>query len=327
MFKLGIIGTGAISHEFIQAAHLSQAFQLAAVYSRRMETAASFAQNYSDVRLFDDIQAFLASDLDVIYIASPNSLHFPQAKQVLAAGKHAIVEKPAVTNPAQWQELTRLAQAQQVYVLEAARNYHEQAFTVISDFLADKTVLGGHFSYAKYSSKMPDLLAGKEPNVFSSRFAGGALMDLGIYPIQAAVRLFGKPDTAFYKAQQLENSIDLNGSGQLHYSNFSISILTGKNIDSHLPAEIYTDQGTLILSGIEAIESALFHSYDGQVLPLPISKNSHRMLEEVQVFAAILRGEQPDLYQTLLADSLSVHQTIYSMRQTASITFEEDHHA
>lgn len=53
-------------------------------------------------------------------------------------------------------------------------------------------MLGADFNYAKYSSKMPDLLAGQTPNVFSDRFAGGALMDLGIYPLYAAVRLFEK---------------------------------------------------------------------------------------------------------------------------------------
>lgn len=56
-------------------------------------------------------------------------------------------------------------------------------------------MLGADFNYAKYSSKMPDLLTGQTPNVFSDRFAGGVLMDLGIYPLYAAVRLLEKPMT------------------------------------------------------------------------------------------------------------------------------------
>ena len=54
---------------------------------------------------------------------------------------------------------------------------------------------------------------GNTPNVFSDRFAGGAPMDLGIYPLYAAIRLFGKAQDATYQAQQLDNSIDLNGDG------------------------------------------------------------------------------------------------------------------
>ncbi|MBZ4249033.1 gfo/Idh/MocA family oxidoreductase, partial [Streptococcus pneumoniae] len=95
-------------------------------------------------------------------------------------------------------------------------------------------MLGADFNYAKYSSKMPDLLAGQTPNVFSDRFAGGALMDLGIYPLYAAVRLFEKANDATYHAQQLDNSIDLNGDGILFYPVFLVHIKAGKIITSIL---------------------------------------------------------------------------------------------
>lgn len=327
MIKLGIIGTGAISHHFIQAAHTSERYQLTAVYSRRLETASDFAAPYPNVALYDHMADFLASDVDVIYIASPNSLHFAQAKEALTAGKHVIVEKPAVTKPENWQELVALAQDQQVTITEAARNYHESAFTSISDFLADKTVLGAHFTYAKYSSKMPDLLAGKNPNVFSSRFAGGALMDLGIYPIYAAIRLFGQPQQAFYRAQQLENTIDLNGAGQLIYPDFQVQIFTGKNLNSQHGAEIYTADGTLTLSSIERVSSAIFQSHDGQTLELKLNPAPHQMLEEAQIFADYIEEKSPAAYHHSLEDALSVHQTLAAMREDAGIHFEEEDHA
>ncbi len=131
------------------------------------------------------------------------------------------------------------------FIFEAARNYHEEAFTTIKNFLADKQILGADFNYAKYSSKMPNLLTGETPNVFSDRFAGGALMDLGIYPLYAAVRLFGKAQDATYQAQQLDNSMDLNGDGILFYPDYQVHIKAGKNITSNLPCEIYTTDGTL----------------------------------------------------------------------------------
>ena len=196
MLKLGIIGTGAISHHFIDAAHTSGEYQLVAVYSRKIETAEKFASHYQDVTLFDQLEDFFKHPFDVVYIASPNSLHFSQAKIALVAGKHVILEKPAVTQPKEWKDLLQTAQKNQRFIFEAARNYHEEAFATIKDFLADKHVLGADFNYAKYSSKMPELLAGNTPNVFSNRFAGGALMDLGIYPLYAAIHLFGNPTRA-----------------------------------------------------------------------------------------------------------------------------------
>ena len=324
MLKLGIIGTGAISHHFIEAAHASQEFQLVAVYSRKLTTAQQFASSYTDVRLFDNLENFFQSELDVVYIASPNSLHYSQAKSALSAGKHVILEKPAVTQPQEWQDLVQTAKENQCFIFEAARNYHEEAFKTVKNFLADKQVLGADFNYAKYSSKMPDLLAGNTPNVFSDRFAGGALMDLGIYPIYAAVRLFGKPTHATYQAQKLDNTIDLNGDGVLSYPEFQVHIKAGKNITSNLPCEIYTTDGTLTLNTIEHVRSAIFTDHQGNETHLPIQQAPHTMTEEVAAFANMINQPNQVLYQFWLDDATHVHDLLYTMRQDAGIRFEAE---
>ena len=324
MLKLGIIGTGAISHHFIEAAHASQEFQLVAVYSRKLTTAQQFASSYTDVKLFDNLEDFFQSELDVVYIASPNSLHYSQAKAALSAGKHVILEKPAVTQPQEWQDLVQTAKENKSFIFEAARNYHEEAFTTVKNFLADKQVLGADFNYAKYSSKMPDLLAGNTPNVFSDRFAGGALMDLGIYPIYATVRLFGKPTHATYQAQQLDNTIDLNGDGVLSYPEFQVHIKTGKNITSNLPCEIYTTNGTLTLNTIEHVRSAIFTDHQGNETHLPIQQAPHTMTEEVAAFANMIKQPDQALYQSWIDDATHVHNLLYTMRQNAGIRFEAE---
>ena len=324
MLKLGIIGTSSISHHFLEAAHTSGKFQLGAVYSRKIETAEKFVEQYQGVKLFDQLNDFFNDSFDVVYIASPNSLHFSQAKMALSAGKHVILEKPAVTQPQEWQELIQIAQEHHRFIFEAARNYHEDAFATIKDFLADKQVLGADFNYAKYSSKMPDLLVGKTPNVFSDRFAGGALMDLGIYPIYAAVRLFGKALDATYQAQQLDNTIDLNGDGILSYLEYQVHIKAGKNITSNLPCEIYTTDGTLTLNTIEHVRSAIFTDHQGNETHLPIQQAPHTMTEEVAAFAHIINQPDQTLYQSWIEDASHVHNLIYTMRQTAGIRFEAE---
>ena len=324
MLKLGIIGTGAISHHFIEAAHTSQEFQLVAVYSRKLTTAQQFASSYTDVSLFDNLEDFFQSDFDIVYIASPNSLHYTQAKLALASAKHVILEKPAVTQPQEWRELIQIAQENRCFIFEAARNYHEEAFTTIKTFLVDKEVLGADFNYAKYSSKMPDLLSGNTPNVFSDRFAGGALMDLGIYPIYAAVRLFGNAINASYQAQQLDNTIDLNGDGVLSYPEFQVHIKTGKNITSNLPCEIYTTDGTLTLNTIEHVRSAIFTDHQGNETHLPIQQAPHTMTEEVAAFANMIKQPNLELYQAWLDDATHIHNLLYTMRQNAGIRFEAE---
>ena len=324
MLKLGIIGTGAISHHFIEAAHASGQYQLATVYSRNLETAEQFARRYSNVQLFDQLDVFLMSSFDVVYIASPNSLHYSQAKTALLSDKHVILEKPAVIKPEEWKDLVQTAQDNQRFIFEAARNYHEDAFATIKNFLVNKQILGADFNYAKYSSKMPNLLVGDTPNVFSDRFAGGALMDLGIYPIYAAVRLFGKPTHATYQAQKLDNSIDLNGDGMLYYPDYQVHIKAGKNITSNLPCEIYTTDGTLTLNTIEHVQSATFTDHQGNEVQLPIQQAPHTMTEEVAAFANMIKQAELTLYQSWIDDATHVHDLLYTMRQNAGIRFEAE---
>ncbi|MFS9188386.1 Gfo/Idh/MocA family oxidoreductase [Streptococcus infantis] len=324
MLKLGIIGTSSISHHFLEAAHTSGKFQLATVYSRKIETAKKFVEQYQGVKLFDQLNDFFNDSFDVVYIASPNSLHFSQAKMALSAGKHVFLEKPAVTQPQEWQELVQTAKDNKCFIFEAARNYHEDAFTTIKDFLANKQILGADFNYAKYSSKMPNLLAGDTPNVFSDRFAGGALMDLGIYPIYASVRLFGKSTHATYQAQKLDNSIDLNGDGILSYPNYQVHIKAGKNITSNLPCEIYTTDGTLTLDTIEHVSSAIFTDHQGNEVQLPIHQAPHTMTEEVAAFANMIKQADLTLFQSWIDDATHVHNLLYTMRQNAGIRFEAE---
>ncbi|HEM3725700.1 TPA: Gfo/Idh/MocA family oxidoreductase [Streptococcus suis] len=326
MLKFGIIGTSDISHKFISSAHLSKYFQLSAIFSRKLETAVSFSTNYENVILYTEWIKFLSAPIDLVYIASPNALHFEQAKAVLSAGKHVIIEKPMVSTPQELTQLRQIAKENGVYLFEAARNYHEEAITIIKDFLKEQTVWGANFSYAKYSSKMPELLAGQTPNIFSADFSGGALMDLGVYTLYTAIGLFGRPNAARYTAQQLPSTIDLNGTGQLIYNDFLVTIQVGKNITSNLPSEIYTSEGTLTLNACQHISSAIFTKHDGSQVVLPIQAQEEAMLEEVQAIAQVIQQNNHELVEEWLDVAEAVHQTLYTMRQDAGITFKADTH-
>ncbi|MGL5603702.1 MAG: Gfo/Idh/MocA family protein, partial [Plesiomonas sp.] len=96
MIRFAVIGTNWISHKFCQAAHSSGRLQLSAVYSRELITAQAFAEEYSTpCNFYTDIAAMAADpELDAVYIASPNALHYPQAALFLQHGKHVISEKP-----------------------------------------------------------------------------------------------------------------------------------------------------------------------------------------------------------------------------------------
>lgn len=120
MIHLGIIGTNWISHQFVEAALATHRYALTAVYSRKLETAQEFGQTYGgDIAYATDLTTFFSlTHMDTVYIASPNSVHFQQAKQAILAKKNVIVEKPAFSTPAEMDEIIELANKHKVYFLK-----------------------------------------------------------------------------------------------------------------------------------------------------------------------------------------------------------------
>jgi predicted dehydrogenase len=259
MINLGIIGTNWITDQFVQAAHETGKYRLAAVYSRRLDTAQKFGEKYGDVEYATDLDTFFGLEhVNTVYIASPNSLHFEQAKQGILAGKNVIVEKPAFSTPTEMDEIIELANQKRVFFFEAARNIHEKSFKTIADFLPSKDqIIGADFSFMKYSSRYDQVLDGGEPNIFSPHFSGGALVDLGVYPIYAALAWFGMPKESVYFGQKIATGVDGFGVGVLRYDNFDVTIRTGKINDSFQQSEIYLVNGTLVMDAVNSISEAV----------------------------------------------------------------------
>ncbi|MGX7133289.1 Gfo/Idh/MocA family protein [Enterococcus songbeiensis] len=331
MIHLGVIGTGWITHQFVEAAHATKSYQLVAVYSRRLSSAQEFGARYGEVEYATDLTTFFGlAHMDTVYIASPNGLHFEQAKQAILAGKNIIVEKPAFSTPAEMDEIIELANQQRVFFFEAARNIHEESYKKIAEFLPVKDhIIGANFTYMKYSSRYDAVLDGQEPNIFSPRFSGGSIMDLGIYPLYAAMGWFGMPESMHYFARKITTEVDGIGTIILRYDLFDVTIQQGKIADSYLPSEIYLDNGTLVMSGINAFDAAEFHDRNQkEIVKLDLTAKENPMVEEAADFAKVIQHPedkmQGALYQEWVELSRNVNKVIYHMRQEAGIEFAAD---
>ncbi|NVN79136.1 gfo/Idh/MocA family oxidoreductase [Enterococcus avium] len=331
MINLGIIGTNWITDQFVQAAHETGKYRLAAVYSRRLDTAQKFGEKYGDVEYATDLDTFFGLEhVNTIYIASPNSLHFEQAKQGILAGKNVIVEKPAFSMPTEMDEIIELANQKRVFFFEAARNIHEKSFKTIADFLPSKDqIIGADFSFMKYSSRYDQVLDGGEPNIFSPHFSGGALVDLGVYPIYAALAWFGMPKESVYFGQKIATGVDGFGVGVLRYDNFDVTIRTGKINDSFQQSEIYLVNGTLVMDAVNSISEAIFHDRNHQCREkLAVHQLENPMVEEADEFArVILNPTDRKLgtnYEEWVELSRNVNQVMYDMRKSAGIIFDAD---
>lgn len=336
MLNLGIIGTNWITHEFVSAALKSEEYQLKAVYSRQSEKAHEFASRYPDseeIMVSTNLSEFFhLEELDVIYIASPNSLHYEQAKGAIEAGKHVIVEKPAVSKLEELEELIDLAEDKEVFYFEAARHIHEENFERVALLLKNrKDILGANLSFMKYSSRYDAVLNGEEPNIFSPKYSGGALMDLGVYLIYAAVSWFGKPNESFYFDQKLPTGVDGLGTMIFRYDGFDVTMMTGKNADNYLPSEVYLSDSTICLDAINSIQEIKVKKREnGQLIELSYAEESldNPMIEEAIAFSKVINNpmnvKEQKSYQDWIQLAKDVHSVMESLRKQTGIVFDAD---
>ena len=324
--RLGTIGTSWITEQFIEAALASEKYSLEAVYSRTLEKATDFTDKFSGEKAYDDWEAFLTdSAIDVVYIASPNSLHYEQAMEVLNHDKHAVVEKPMVTSSAEWESLIQLAKKQGKVVVEAARHIFEPNFIKATEMLSDLgQVYGASLTFSSYSSRYDNVLKGEEPAIFSTKFDGGATNDLGIYVVYAAIRWFGKPDSVHAFMQKVRTGVDGKGTAIFRYADFDVTLHFSKMSTSLHSTEIYGADQTLILNGITDVSSIeLVDVRTKEKSEVALDAPAENPLSwEAAAFADVMQNMDQQENKEKLEDwwnlSKDVHEVLEMMREQAN---------
>ncbi|MGF1687387.1 Gfo/Idh/MocA family oxidoreductase [Photobacterium japonica] len=296
MIRLGIIGTNWITDQFIRAALATGQYSLNAVYSRTMETAQQFAQKYHVTHCFDSLDAMAASgEVDAVYIASPNSLHAVQARVFLNHQIHVIGEKPLASNLAEVEDLIVLAQQQGVVLFEAMKTPYTPNFDVIKQSLPKLGRLRKvSFSYCQYSSRYAKYLQGENPNTFNPAFSNGSLMDIGIYPLSAAISLFGEPNSMTAQGVRLDSGVDAHGTLVLHYRDFDVTISHSKVSDGYIPSEIQGEQGTLLIDFISECHGVHLHRRGEPAVNLTVEQDENAMVYEAAEFACLVQSKQSE---------------------------------
>lgn len=263
--RFAVVGTNFISHEFVRAGRLLPGFALAAVYSRRRETAEAFAAPYGGARIFTELSALAACpDVDAVYIASPNALHAAQAELMLRAGKHVLLEKPAAPSEAEFARLCAVAEETGAVLLEGARMPFTPGFAAVQSAIGRLgPVRRASFSYCQYSSRYDKFKRGVVENAFDPSLCNGALMDIGFYCAHALVALFGYPPFVQAAATRLKNGLDAQGGALCRYDGMLADLSYGKISDSHRQSEIQGEAGTLLIDALHNPKQVVFVGRDG----------------------------------------------------------------
>lgn len=175
------MGCGRIAHAFVKALQSLPDATITVASSRTPGRAEAFAEQYEIPRHFDSYEAFVDfDDVDIVYIATTHNFHHENVKLCLEKGKHVLCEKPLTVNGKQARELIDIARDKKLFLMEAVwtrfmpgiKAIHEKVF---SGMLGEIQKIEAHFWI--------NLPFDPENRLFNPHLAGGALLDLGIYPI------------------------------------------------------------------------------------------------------------------------------------------------
>ena len=187
-------------------------------------------------------------DIELFYIATPDSLHYAQTKAALLAGKNVLCEKPFVPTVAEADELIALAKEKHLFLFEAITTAHHPNYALAKQYLDDIGSLRiVSCTFCQYSSRYDAFMNGQTPPVFDPAYCGGALMDLNIYNIYFVVGLFGDPKAVHYYPNRHANGIDTSGILILEYPNFVCQCTAAKDSSAHNSAQIIGTEGSILI--------------------------------------------------------------------------------
>ena len=325
MVRFAVIGTSAITTRFLEALTAAgQGAVLQAVYSRTKQRAQAFGAQYGAKADYDSLQALVADkNVDAVYIAIPNSLHCAQALCMLRAGKHVLCEKPMAATAQQARQMFRAAEENGVVLMEAMRSLYTPGFARLCGLVqAVGPVRSARIPYAKYSSRYGLVRQGKPTNIFSTEFATGALMDLGVYCVNLALGLFGAPKGIQASAVKLPNGADGAGAILARYDDKLVELAYSKITDGRLPGEVQGEQGTVLVHHPDEITRLEVLWRDGRREDITVQNPPNNLCGEVQQFLRLLGGAQG--YEAAKGQTLAALALMDEARRQAGLHFAAD---
>lgn len=237
----GILGTGGIAHAFATALMETPGATLAAVGSRSMDSARAFAAQFGSPACYGSYEALAAApDIDIIYIGTPHPMHAANAMLALHGGKAVLCEKPFTMNLREAREVVALAREKKLFLMEAMWTRFMPALAEVRRIIASGeigTVQQVHADFGFAATCDP------AHRVNRRELGGGALLDLGIYPLSIACALLGPVSAVQAQAVLSDGAIDLTTGFSMKHDSGAMSICSC-SLRARTPCEL-TVSGSL----------------------------------------------------------------------------------
>ncbi|RYE96424.1 MAG: Gfo/Idh/MocA family oxidoreductase [Oxalobacteraceae bacterium] len=220
--RWGILGTGKIAHAFATALKDVPGAVLAGVASRSQETADKFGHEFGALASYGSYEALVANpDIDLVYIGTPHPQHVENALMALRAGKGVLCEKPFTMNLREAEQVVTLARTKRLFLMEAMWTRYLPAYQEVQRILASGEIGTPRQVVADFGFAAT---FGPEHRVFNPELGGGALLDLGIYPLSIAAGLLGPVTEIRAQAEMGPTGVDVQTGFTLKHEGGGMSV-------------------------------------------------------------------------------------------------------
>ncbi len=320
-FRWGVIGAGMIAKVACREIVKSGRHEIAAVYSRTYGSALRFAKKYG-AKCYRTLEEMLADEnVDAVYIATPHSAHYSNLIACVNAGKPALAEKAFTVNASQAERAFDLAKEKKVLICEAMWTRFQPVVLEVAEAVGNgeigeiKCFRGGFSTPATWVRRF------LSDRLFKPEYAGGALLDVGVYPISFSHMLLGVPDVVECAAK-LEGGIDLTDDILLKYAGGAVCSLTCtlEGLKS-FTGVIEGDKGRIVMPDYTRPKKATVYGEDGKVTRVIKGKKGY--VYEFDAFAdCVKRGETECRFMTA-QDTVEVMRILDECRKATGLRYPD----
>lgn len=317
--RWGLIGTGGIARAFARDLTRTTGHTVAAVGSRSIEKAHEFSNQYGGTP-YGSYEELVASDIDAVYVATPHPMHAPNTILALEHGKPVLCEKPFAVNARESSSMIATARNKDLLLVEAMWSRFLPHYRKLRE-LIQQGELGDIISIAADHGQ--NLPLPKYYRLHAPELAGGALLDLGIYPISFAYYLLGKPQSVIAKAEFTPSGVDSQTSMIFRYDTGAhANLTTTLLVKTPCTATVVGTKGTIFIDGdFYTPTSMRLKKIDGTIMEFPKQYEGHGLREQALEFASLLKDGKKESELMSHADTQSIMETMDEIRSQIALYY------